>query len=507
MELHRKACFDPPCDSLPSRLPYPRPAPQGKRMGSQPIRVLLIEHDSTYAARLRSMMGEQGQTVLQLEWTRWLDVAACRIREGQPDAVLLDISLPDISGIEIFRAIHHGAPHVPILILADLDEENLACQLLREGAQDYLPKHALDAQIICRSVRFAVERTRARKRAVQRKGETPPGACLETSLLEWPASVTPSPPPSPDKTVEVLIVERSDRDYRKFRACVEGQGEIRLTRTRTIRGAFRVLAHRAVDLVCLDYVLPDGTGHDFLTRMRESGLDIPAVVITAHNDAMTAAQIIQAGAYDYLPKQKLSRSPLFRIILNAVEKARLRKQIKEARRRIVEMSLLDDLTGLHNRRTFMDALEKEAGRAARYGSALVLCMLDVDEFKRINDTFGHQAGDMVLRELGALLRNSIRLCDTACRYGGDEFALLLPNTELREARTLGERLRRMVENHRFTWSDHSFQVTVSMGMTSPNAETCPLVTGLVESADMALYAAKSQGKNRVVAQAPGEVPE
>lgn len=299
--------------------------------------------------------------------------------------------------------------------------------------------------------------------------------------------------------MRILMVEHSDKDYRKFRNCLAGQKDIRLSRARSIRGALRVLARRAFDLVCLDYLLPDGTAHDFLTRIGESGLDIPTVVITAHNDPMTAAQIIQAGACDFLPKQRLGRSPLVRVLVNALEKGRLRKQIREARRQIVELSIIDDLTRLHNRRYFMETLEKETGRAFRYGSSLVLSMMDVDEFKKVNDTFGHQAGDMVLRELGGLLRNSIRLSDTACRYGGEEFALLLPNTDIREAGTLGERLRRMVENHRFQWKGRTFRVTLSVGLAALDCGADPSATKLVEEADGALYAAKREGKNRVVA--------
>jgi two-component system cell cycle response regulator len=295
------------------------------------------------------------------------------------------------------------------------------------------------------------------------------------------------------------MVEPSDKDYRKLRACLKGHKEIRIIRTRTIRSALAFLTRHAFDLVCLDYFLPDGTGHDFLTRLNESGMDLPVVIITGHSDPMAAARIIQAGAYDFLPKQKLSQSPLFRVIVNALEKARFQKEIKEAQRKIVEMSILDDLTGLCNRRCFTDLLEKESARALRYGTPLVLCMMDVDEFKRVNDLYGHQAGDMVLRELGSLLRKSIRMSDTACRYGGEEFALLLPNTDLREAMIQGERLRRMFETHRFEWKGTPFRVTLSFGLTRLNSGTNPSSTSLVEDADKALYKAKRAGKNRVVA--------
>jgi DNA-binding response OmpR family regulator len=166
MELHRKPCSDSPDHPVPCRFPSPHPFPQGEETDadSQAIKVLLVEHDSNYAAHIERVIGEQENSLIQLERTEWLDVASHRIRKGRVDAVLLDISLPETSGVEIFRAIHHAGPRVPVLILTDLDDETMACQLLREGAQDYLLKHTLNAQRISRSVRFAVERTKARKR-------------------------------------------------------------------------------------------------------------------------------------------------------------------------------------------------------------------------------------------------------------------------------------------------------------------------------------------------------
>lgn len=566
MELHRRASFDLAVPPLPYGIPRSLPlspawdAPKGD---SRTIRLLLIEHDSSYAAHVRSLLEEQENAPLEIQWTEWLDAAIHRIRKGHVDAVLLDISLPDISGIEIFRTIHHAAPDVPLIIMADLDDETVACQLIREGAQDYLPKRALNLQHLTRSVRFAVERNTAKKESDRRRGRFfagrpgrpsagAPLSPLQAALgdlnqpvqglldpietmrqsCDWSTTLgdplesmeltgrrirdtaqgirvsscgeeVPDRPfvslPPLSRTTRILIVEPSDKDYRKVRDCLKGHKEIRMMRVKTIRSALAVLTRHAFDLICLDYFLPDGTGHDFLTQVNESGQDIPVVIITSHSDPMAAAQIIQAGAYDYLPKQKLSQSPLFRVIVNALEKAQFRKQIKDAQRKIVEMSILDDLTGLCNRRYFVETLEKETGRACRYGSPLVLCMMDVDEFKRVNDTFGHQAGDMVLRELGIMFRGSIRLSDVACRYGGEEFALLLPNTDLREATVMGERLRRMVETHPFEWKGTPFKVTLSFGLARLNHGANPSFTPLVEDADKALYTAKRDGKNRVVA--------
>jgi diguanylate cyclase (GGDEF)-like protein len=531
MELHRRALTGESYPPLPYGLPTPRPlSPVGvfPKGDSRSLNLLLVEHDPAYAAHLKGILETCKNPGLRIEWTEWLDAATHRLREGGADAVLLDISLPDISGIAIFRTLHRAAPEVPVLILADLDDETVACRIIREGAQDFLSKRAMNPQHLHRSIRFAVERSKAKKGSARKGGrlsgdpvsdwETLPalrpssdesnrplpgrlvslermGQDAESATLGLHSEI-PFPPLG--QTTRLLMVEPSDRDYRKLRACLKGHKEIRMIRTKTIRRALAFLTRHAFDLVCLDYFLPDGNGHDFLTKVKELTLDTPVVIITGHSDPVAAAQIIQAGAYDFLPKQNLNQSPLLRVIGNALEKARFRKQIKEAQRKIVEMSVLDDLTGLLNRRCFMETLEKETERACRYGTPLVLCMMDVDEFKRVNDTYGHQAGDMVLQELGSLLRKSIRMSDTACRYGGEEFALLLPNTDLGEAKLQGERLRRMIETHRFEWKGTPFRVTLSFGLTRLNNATNPSSTSLLEDADKALYKAKRDGKNRVV---------
>lgn len=532
MELHRTPLMDQTCAPLPYEPPQPRsPSPLWvlPRRKGRTLNLLLVEHDPAYAAYLQEVLEEGHTPGLKMEWTEWLDAATHRVRKGRLDAVLLDIRLPDISGMEIFRTIHHAAPDVPVLILADLDDEAVACRILREGAQDYLPKQMMTPRSLQRSIRFAVERSKAKKSLIRKRGrlfekDPPEPQSFEApaaSMEEWLSPVSglfgsaglerekdgedqqaerfESAVPVPDQTLKILMVEPSDKDYRKLRSCLKRHEEIRTVRAKTIHGAIKALTRQVFDLVCVDYFLPDGNAHDFLSHVKELTPATPVVVITGHRDPVAAAQIIQAGAYDYLPKQKLGTSPLFRVIANALEKARFRRQLEETRKKMVEMSILDDLTGLCNRRYFMETLDKEAGRALRYGSSLVLCIMDVDEFKKVNDTYGHPAGDMVLRELGAMLRKSVRMSDTVCRYGGEEFALLLPNTDLREAILQGERLRRMVETHRFEWEGTPFRLTLSFGFARLDREGNRAPTALLEEADKALYKAKREGRNRVVA--------
>jgi diguanylate cyclase (GGDEF)-like protein/PAS domain S-box-containing protein len=169
---------------------------------------------------------------------------------------------------------------------------------------------------------------------------------------------------------------------------------------------------------------------------------------------------------------------------------------KELERRLEVMAMTDDLTGLNNRRYFTRKGTEEFRRARRYTSALSVIMLDVDRFKSINDTYGHAAGDYVLKELAILIRQNLRDVDIPGRLGGEEFAILLPNTNHQSTLILAERLRQNIATHLFEINDQSIPSTASMGVASLNEDSVNLEE-LLNQADAALYRAKLQGRNRV----------
>ena len=302
-----------------------------------------------------------------------------------------------------------------------------------------------------------------------------------------------------DQKVSILSVEDKDRDFVKVKRILQDHHQLKLTRTKSIEDAFKRLEKERFDLIFLDYMLPDGTGLDFLERINSRGVETPVVVITGQGDELIASRIIQAGAYDYLPKVKVSGKALLRIISNALEKAGLKREMRMAQEKLAEMSVRDELTGLFNRRYFQEALDREMSGADRYGHGLALCMIDLDHFKRVNDTYGHLCGDRVLQEFGHLLDSSIRKYDVGCRFGGEEFTVILPDTPLDKALALCERFRARVKDHEFTYEKLTLHITTSVGVAArpPGGE----IAGkqLVDLADKALYQAKSQGRDRVVA--------
>ncbi|MFC1601419.1 diguanylate cyclase [Candidatus Sumerlaeota bacterium] len=298
--------------------------------------------------------------------------------------------------------------------------------------------------------------------------------------------------------VSILAVEDSDEDFAAIQAITAHQEKIQLSRADAIATALPMLRKKHFDIVFLDFALPDGNGLDFLARALAEGLETPAIVISAMEDPMTASCLIQAGAYDFLAKSKLTAGSLMRVIVNALEKSRLKKDIIEAQRQLAEMSTTDSLTGLFNRRYFTESLQRETSRSRRYKTHLALCMIDLDHFKRINDTHGHITGDTVLTEIGKAIKTHFRETDIPCRYGGEEFAILLPDTPPADARLVAERLREAVAGSEIHHDSLSLRITISAGIASLADIPMPSSEGLVKAADRALYQAKAAGRDKIV---------
>jgi two-component system cell cycle response regulator len=171
---------------------------------------------------------------------------------------------------------------------------------------------------------------------------------------------------------------------------------------------------------------------------------------------------------------------------------------------IYRMTIIDGLTQIHNKRYFLDFLEREMARCARYDGELTLVMFDIDHFKQTNDNFGHLAGDHVLHKLAALVRDRIRREELFARYGGEEFALVLPETTLERALLVAEEVRALVEAETFVFDDEQIRTTISMGIAAMAGDPEPLE--FIKLADAALYQAKDNGRNCVVAHSstPGD---
>ncbi len=304
--------------------------------------------------------------------------------------------------------------------------------------------------------------------------------------------------------VAELIVHRLNEAGYRARSVADGEEAMRFVQS----------PDRSVDVVLIGARLPDGSGLELVKRMRGDPNTCAASIalLTVLRDRDEVLRAIEAGADDCLRKpidraELLARvRSLFRIKRQMDELRQTNEKLQELNRQLGLSAASDPLTRLANRRAFESRLEDEIERARRYHQPLSLLVLDLDHFKAINDTYGHAAGDEVLKAVASSLGRSIRKVDLAARYGGEEFVVIVPMTPAAGALVLAERLRALVAEERVTVSTEggaqSIAVTVSIGVAA--LESGQGAEAFFTAADGALYSAKHGGRNRVVVAGNGE---
>ena len=261
---------------------------------------------------------------------------------------------------------------------------------------------------------------------------------------------------------------------------------------------FKTLLSEKIDIVLCDVEMPGMDGFKFLSLVnsREELRDIPVLLLTSHEEMSTKIRGLKQGASDYVTKPFSPEELLARVNIHLKIKT-LQDNLKESNQRLLQLSLTDPLTELNNRRHLMEILDNEFERSRRTNDPCALVMVDLDHFKRVNDTYGHQQGDVVLRATALEIKRQLRQYDSAARFGGEEFALLLPETSPKDALMVAERLRQSLCDIKFTGSISALTMTASFGIATIPNEKINSVEDLIRLADDALYAAKSNGRNRV----------
>lgn len=259
------------------------------------------------------------------------------------------------------------------------------------------------------------------------------------------------------------------------------------------------LLERRADLVICDLEMPRMDGFKFISMLgsRTELSDIPTILLTGREDREMKIRGLEQGAVDYVTKP-FDEGELIARVKVQMKIKKLQDDLKRTNELLLEISNTDPLTGLYNRRYLMENLDKEFQRIRRKDGTLALIILDLDHFKSINDTYGHQQGDEVLVEVAKLMQGYLRSYDIAARYGGEEFIAVLPESSKAEAMQAAERLRAAVEALGFAGNaGQHIVVTISIGVSVFPSPKVDCIDSLIRQADEALYRAKRNGRNRV----------
>jgi two-component system, cell cycle response regulator len=300
----------------------------------------------------------------------------------------------------------------------------------------------------------------------------------------------------------ILIVDDHEDNIAILRSRLESWGYV----TEAAQDGLEALRHieeRPPDLILLDIMMPHMDGIEVARRVKGNPAlpFIPIIMQTALDSTENKVEGLEAGADDYITKP-IEFAELKARLQSMLRIKRLQDQVEEHERELLEanerlqvISRTDGLTGLDNRRYLEERLDEMFGHAVRLNEALSCVMCDLDRFKHVNDTYGHQAGDSVLRDFALILKHEVREIDRVGRYGGEEFMILLPGAAQDAAMRLAERVRKQVEAHTFTFKGGTLKRSASFGVATWPHSKVPDAEALVRSADAALYVAKETGRN------------
>ncbi len=294
------------------------------------------------------------------------------------------------------------------------------------------------------------------------------------------------------RPIKVLLVE-PDREYLEVlgdRLASIQDMDFELEHAGELSEALARLTRGGIDAVLLDLELPDSQGMVTFERTYAFAPSVPIIVLTDQADEQVAIATVQGGAQDYMVKGEIKTASLARSIRHAIERHRLLSALRS-------LSLIDDLTGLYNRRGFTDLGDQYLKLARRTGRGITMVFLDLDRFKTINDSLGHHVGDRALMQVADILRASFRRSDIIARLGGDEFGVLALEASDESSELLVQRLRERIEE--FNHSGHEpYQISASIGMARHDSDMRVRLDELVAEADNAMYREKHERRARQV---------
>lgn len=409
------------------------------------------------------------------------------VQRTRPDIVLLDVMMPGIDGIEVCRRIkgNPATQHIPVIMVTALDQPEDRVRGLEAGADDFLTKPVNDVALFCR-VKGLVRLKMLTDELRARTGADPLGL----------ANGEPAVDGAPGR---ILVLDNRIAPAERIRNLLTPKHEVNLVADP--QKAFEAFgaAQGGFDLIIVNLDLEGADGLRICSQLKsvETTRQTPVLILVDPEDHQRLLRALDMGVNDYLIRP-IDRQELLARVATQIRRHRYTEQLRLTVRASMEMAVTDALTGLYNRRYLETQLTQLIEQSVDRGKVLSLLTLDIDFFKSVNDTYGHDAGDRVLQEVAGRIRGSVRNVDLACRTGGEEFVVVLPGADLAIAEKVGERIRKAIAAKPFLLGPGShLTVTASLGVSSL-ASAQDTVEDLLKRADRALYRAKREGRNRVV---------
>jgi diguanylate cyclase (GGDEF)-like protein/PAS domain S-box-containing protein len=431
-------------------------AEQANPVSKKSIKLLLLVEDNHGDARLlREMINEQGERDTEFTQVQSMGEAQKFLKEWKFDIILLDLGLPDASGLEAVRKAHASAPHTPLVVLTGMDDESLAAQALQEGAQDYLIKGQIEARGLYRALRYAVERKSMEEALfVEKERAQVTLNCIGDGVVctDIAGGIT-----------FINLVAESMTGWTHQEACGQPMSDV-----------FKII---------------DATTRDAITNPMEMAIGLDRTVHLPSNCILIRRDGFETPIED-------SVAPIHDREGQATGAVIVFRDVSIARAMALQMAHSaqhDFLTGLPNRMLLNDRVTHAISLAPRHLKKVALLFLDLDGFKHINDSLGHPIGDKLLQSIGRRLVDCVRASDTVSRQGGDEFVILLSEMEQSEDAAISARrmLHAVAEAHSI--NKHELHITTSIGVSVYPDDGLDAET-LIKNADTAMYQAKENGR-------------
>ncbi|HZY49086.1 MAG TPA: PleD family two-component system response regulator [Devosia sp.] len=409
--------------------------------------------------------------------------------DGQLDIVLLDVMMPEMDGFEVCRRLKADVrtAHIPVVMITALDQPSDRVKGLQSGADDFLTKPVDDVQLMARVKSLA--RLKALTDELRARAQTGQEIAIEDAMRVMDtANVEPG---------RILLVDNDVRSAERIKGYLSPPHNVDVLANPA--DAAMQVALAQYELAIVSMALGDFDPLRVCSQMRtlEQTRGLPILLIAEDSDRPRVVRGLDLGVNDFIMRP-IERNELAARVRTQIRRYRYAAELRQSVTNTLALAVTDELTGLYNRRYFDRHLSLMLDKAREQERDMAVMLIDMDFFKAVNDNHGHDIGDAVLKEFAERLKRNIRGVDLACRFGGEEFVVLMPDTDFRQAQGVAERVRMAVAERGFEAPGlRPLTVTCSVGVAL-NEHELDTPEMILKRADVALYRAKREGRNRVV---------